>query len=597
MAKEKKQASANTDGKSASIDDDVNQYPSERQFFDEEYYISRYKDVKAAGVDAFSHFMKSGWREGRSPSRSFNVAFYLKEYPDVRAANINPLTHYITYGRAEGRLTHPEHVAPSDCQIVDTGLLVNPIHNGIVTGAAINPAANVTEIEILAGYRPLVSGFCIEQKPDSEEAAALPDKSGFSVSVPLSSRYERINELAIRFRGLPSTRHSLDWTGNAHPRALLIPNAKTVTDGSRIYRTELPAQQLRSSGVEVPVLCEEDAVKQFSTNRLGFTHYDVILLQRVPNTQSMKSLVQGAIKANRLVLYDVDDLMFKPWIRSEMGVIRSGTQSVDDEKYRESLQRRLDMLLMCHGAICSTPYLQRELSSMGVPAILSRNALDDRSFVNGAIRLSQPPSPGLKMLFMSGTPTHEMDFKIIKDVIADVLLRNPDSSLTLLGNIKDTSLDSLANVSRLPLVSREEMFKIVSQHDLVLVPLERTRFNLAKSSLKFMEAGAAGVPVIASDLFEFERDIRKSRAGMIARTPAEWRQAIQIYIDKPNLGREHGTKSFYYCLNNYSNRSRGDYLWREICRFDEFLSEKKSFMAGVDNNLHDKMIAGLKGRI
>ncbi|TWF57152.1 glycosyltransferase family protein [Neorhizobium alkalisoli] len=576
---------------------------TERQLFDSTYYLLKNPDVKASNMDPFEHFMQFGWREGRSPSEQFSLAFYLNQYPDIRAAGINPLTHYVEYGHAEGRLPLPEKDAPIsavhfDFPIAGAGMALSLVRNGFVTGAALDPSAKVTEVEILVGKKPVVSGLCVKQKPDRENSDRLPSGSGFALSIPLSVRYDSINDFAIRFRGKPSTRRPLHWTGTAHPRALFIPNARLASDGSRIYRAELPAQQLRASGVEVTIMEEEDAISQVAENSLDLGQYDLILLQRVPYSDAMVNLVKQARRYNRLVLYDVDDLMFKPWLRAEMGVIRSGTYSFNDENYRDSLQRRLDMLLLCQGVICSTPFLQRELASLGMPAILSRNALDDRSFIDGALRLAQDGvQEGFKMLFMSGTPTHEMDFRLIKDVVAETLLSNPNITLTILGELRDTGLDHLPNVNRLPAVTREEMLKIVAQHDVLLVPLERTRFNLAKSSLKFMEAGAAGVPVIASNLFEFERDIRKSGAGVIARTAADWRQAIQFYIDHRGLAREHGAKAFRYCLDNHSNQSRNGYLWREICRFDEHLTAEREFVDGVDNRLYERMITAIRGSV
>ncbi|MGC8771619.1 MAG: glycosyltransferase [Brevinematia bacterium] len=71
--------------------------------FDEEYYLRTYSDVRKADVDALWHFVKVGWKEGRSPSAVFDTKYYLETYPDVREAGINPLVHYFKWGVKEGR--------------------------------------------------------------------------------------------------------------------------------------------------------------------------------------------------------------------------------------------------------------------------------------------------------------------------------------------------------------------------------------------------------------------------------------------------------------------------------------------------------------
>ena len=109
--------------------------------FDEAFYLTSYPDVLAAGVDAWAHYDRDGWqqgrdpnplfdsdwymaayrselppgdnplvdywhrgwREGRNPSPWFDTGWYLNAYPDVRLAGINPLLHFLASGAEEGR--------------------------------------------------------------------------------------------------------------------------------------------------------------------------------------------------------------------------------------------------------------------------------------------------------------------------------------------------------------------------------------------------------------------------------------------------------------------------------------------------------------
>ncbi len=71
--------------------------------FDCDYYLASNNDVRDAGIDPLTHFLESGWREGRNPSRFFDTGYYLAKNPDVAAAGINPLLHFIWAGAQEGR--------------------------------------------------------------------------------------------------------------------------------------------------------------------------------------------------------------------------------------------------------------------------------------------------------------------------------------------------------------------------------------------------------------------------------------------------------------------------------------------------------------
>lgn len=71
--------------------------------FVSEAYLKAYPDVSAAGVDPLTHFMTSGWREGRNPSSLFTTQAYLDTYDDVRTSGLNPLVHYLYCGQREQR--------------------------------------------------------------------------------------------------------------------------------------------------------------------------------------------------------------------------------------------------------------------------------------------------------------------------------------------------------------------------------------------------------------------------------------------------------------------------------------------------------------
>jgi hypothetical protein len=77
-----------------------------RGHFDASYYLTTNPDVRESGMDPLAHFLITGWREGRNPSRGFNVNYYQRVNPDVVAANINPLVHYARAGAREGRRPH-----------------------------------------------------------------------------------------------------------------------------------------------------------------------------------------------------------------------------------------------------------------------------------------------------------------------------------------------------------------------------------------------------------------------------------------------------------------------------------------------------------
>jgi hypothetical protein len=75
--------------------------------FDPAFYLRKYLDVAAAGVNPLCHYLKYGAAELRQPNPLFDPGFYVDRNPDVRRAGVNPLVHYVLHGAAEDRKPHP----------------------------------------------------------------------------------------------------------------------------------------------------------------------------------------------------------------------------------------------------------------------------------------------------------------------------------------------------------------------------------------------------------------------------------------------------------------------------------------------------------
>ena len=73
------------------------------EYFDKDWYLAQYPDVKKERADPALHYLLFGAFEGRNPSRLFDTTWYLTCNPDVAAAKVNALIHYINFGKKEGR--------------------------------------------------------------------------------------------------------------------------------------------------------------------------------------------------------------------------------------------------------------------------------------------------------------------------------------------------------------------------------------------------------------------------------------------------------------------------------------------------------------
>ena len=86
--------------------------------FDSEWYLEKYNDVAASGMDPAEHYARFGNKEGRFPNgqverahRSaamLDATWYMERYPDVAGTGLDAIAHYLQIGAREGRHTNAD---------------------------------------------------------------------------------------------------------------------------------------------------------------------------------------------------------------------------------------------------------------------------------------------------------------------------------------------------------------------------------------------------------------------------------------------------------------------------------------------------------
>jgi O-antigen biosynthesis protein len=96
----------------ATVNDAIYEEIQSAGFFDQQYYISQYSDVRDSETDPLSHYILYGSKEGRWANQSFDTGYYLRMNLDVATSTMNPLVHYLRHGREEGRRTYLQKASP-----------------------------------------------------------------------------------------------------------------------------------------------------------------------------------------------------------------------------------------------------------------------------------------------------------------------------------------------------------------------------------------------------------------------------------------------------------------------------------------------------
>ncbi len=114
------------------------------------------------------------------------------------------------------------------------------------------------------------------------------------------------------------------------------------------------------------------------------------------------------------------------------------------------------------------------------------------------------------------------DLAMIRRFIVRIIREFPNTRITIIGSPQAYRLfESLPEHRRmyLPLVSKDEYPYLLSQLDVLMIPLRNTPFNLSLPDTAVMEASAKGIPWLASPIPSFRR---WSSGGVISESLNEW---------------------------------------------------------------------------
>ena len=181
----------------------------------------------------------------------------------------------------------------------------------------------------------------------------------------------------------------------------------------------------------------------------------------------------------------------------------------------------------------------------------------DRS--DAALADERRPGPP-RIGYLSGSNTHDHDWAMVEPSVVDVLHRHPDAELWLVGHVAASpALDCFgARVVRQPPVSWVALPALLRQLDVNLAPLvPESRFNQAKSAIKWLEAALTRTPTVASPTEPFAAEIEHGRNGLLATTPADWIGALDRLLDDDDLRRRLGSRASRDALLRWSPHLQG----------------------------------------
>lgn len=130
----------------------------------------------------------------------------------------------------------------------------------------------------------------------------------------------------------------------------------------------------------------------------------------------------------------------------------------------------------------------------------------------------------------AGTITHREDFAVCLDAVRQALKKHKEARVLIAGDVEIyRKFKRISEKKKLyiPMMPYRLYPVLLSFCDIFLAPLEDNFFNRAKSDIKLVDAGAKGIPYIASNMTVYQS---WGGGGILASTPDEWFEAIDKLV-------------------------------------------------------------------
>lgn len=90
---------------------------------------------------------------------------------------------------------------------------------------------------------------------------------------------------------------------------------------------------------------------------------------------------------------------------------------------------------------------------------------------------------------------------------------------------------------------KEKFPKFMDEADIIVVPLKKSIYTKAKSSIKFLEASSAKKPGVWQNIRQYD-EVIDGNNGFLAESADDWYQAIKILIEQKDLRKKMGQRAF-----------------------------------------------------
>ena len=369
-----------------------------------------------------------------------------------------------------------------------------------------------------------------------------------------------------------------------HAADTLAPKVAIIAELSipqcKKYRVIQKQEMLEELGIPCSVTSWTDsneAKKQISLASL-------VIFYRVPGFDSVMDLIAECRRLNIKTLWDVDDLIFEEDVLKTSSTINS-LEPAEREGVINGAKLYRKAMLACDEGIASTSGLAKAMKEAGMKTVyIVENALDGETLAAAQSiggRLKNQEDGLIRIIYGSGTKTHNIDFLEAAPALAAVLKENPNVRFRIIGYLElPEYFDGVKNqIERIPFCNYTEYLTYLSECDISIAPLENFVFNDAKSNIKYLEASIAKVASVCSPRAAFADVITNGENGFLADGEQQWYVAFDTLVKNSKLREDMAQAAYRTVTDTYSPQAIGRKQLAVAVRPETFGSKKTKILS------------------
>lgn len=157
--------------------------------------------------------------------------------------------------------------------------------------------------------------------------------------------------------------------------------------------------------------------------------------------------------------------------------------------------------------------------------------------------LERPRQEGKVTIGWGGSATHAMDIQEIGSQLRQVMNRNRQTELHLIGVDYSRDLGIRERVRLTTWTKTVPDYWRALDFDIMIAPLRAHVFNASKSALRCLEAAMLGIPVVASDYGPYASFVKHGETGFLVKRDHEWGRYLAQLVNDPAMREEMGANA------------------------------------------------------